>query len=426
MSYADSIGKNIVICCDGTGNVIGPDHTNVVKLVRSIKKDLGGQCVFYDPGVGTSGSQNALTRISKTITKVMGLAIGSGIHQNIKEAYQYLMNHYEEGDKVFLFGFSRGAYTVCALAGVLNRCGLLEKGNDNLVDLALSMYQNSWKSEEEAVSTKLFKATFGSTCKPHFLGIWDTVASVGWLSNSNPFPSASRNPDVAHVRHAISIDERRIKFPVELWQTPAGAEDQDVKEVWFAGVHSDVGGGYTEEESGLSKIALEWMLHEAQQLGLKIDEHKCLETLGVKEQIEKENMSRSIEHDSFLALPEEYNETVQPPDPKGILHNSLNGFWVLLDRLIASVTSKKYGDYRPIPDNAKIHVSALMRWKEFNTEKAKVKYAPENLVPFINQLDDGWEEKVQDSYAYYYGESYSELPDWVIQREMVHYKIESF
>ncbi len=162
------------------------------------------------------------------------------------------------------------------------------------------------------------------------------------------------------------------------------------------------------------------MLFEAQQLGLKIDEHKCLETLGIKK--EAAGTFRDIEMDFFLALPEKYNETVQPPDPKGELHESLSGFWILLDRLIASFTSKKYGDYRPIPSNAKIHISALMRWKEFN--KGKAQYAPKNLAPFIDQLDDGWEEQIQNSYGYYYGGLDTGLPDWVIQRNMVHYETE--
>lgn len=425
-------GKNIVICCDGTGNVIGTDHTNVVKLVRSIKKDVPGQCVFYDPGVGTEGAQGALTRVAKAITKILGLAIGTGIHDNIKEAYLYLMNHYEKGDRVFLFGFSRGAYTVCALAGILHKCGLLEKGNDNLVSLALHTYQNCAKDDIEAQNTtKLFKATFGKECKPYFLGIWDTVASVGWASNGNPFPSTS-SPDVKHVRHAISIDERRIKFPVKLWEA---SEGQIVKEVWFPGVHSDVGGGYEESESGLSKIALEWMLYEAQnnkeEDGLEhpilIDEHKCLETLGIKKQLMKEKSHEVSATD--LVLPRGYYEMVKNANPTGILHNSLSKFWVILDRLLALFSSKKFGAYRPIPQDAIIHESALLRRKKLGKEG----YAPSNLETIIQSRlahIEGWENDINDHYSYHPGYSNTakdngtqapEWKSWVVERKMVDY-----
>ena len=419
-------GKNIVICCDGTGNVIGENHSNVVKLVRSILQDKKQQCVFYDPGLGTMSAPGALTGAGKAFTRALGLAVGFGIHHNMREAYQFLMNHYEEGDRVFLFGFSRGAYTVCSLAGVLNRCGLLDKGNDNLIDLALQTYQNSWKSVEEAKATRLFKATFGRECKPHFLGIWDTVASVGWLMNGNPFPSANANPDVRFIRHAVSIDERRLKFQPELWQTPQDVrEDQDVKEVWFAGVHSDVGGGYHEKESGLSKLALHWMISEAVEQGLQIDEHKCIETLGIKKEMMKV-ATRGSKTDFFLTLPKEYNEIVVSPDPGGPMHNSLRGFWIVLDSLLALFSFRKFGARRQMPENALIHESVLRRWKDLNAlEDKNGRYAPENLSPAIERLPNDWELAFAN--APQYGALSSSngqdanIPDWVVTTKTIPY-----
>ena len=120
--------KNIVICCDGTGNEYGKHKTNVVHLFTVAKRDLGEQIVFYDPGVGTSFNR---------LKKLYGMAFGRGIVRNIEDAYRYLMDRYVDGDKIYLFGFSRGAFTVRSLAGMLYKCGLLQKGSNNLIEFAL-------------------------------------------------------------------------------------------------------------------------------------------------------------------------------------------------------------------------------------------------------------------------------------------------
>ncbi len=126
-----------------------------------------------------------------------------------------------------------------------------------------------------------FKKTFSSECKPHFVGVWDTVSSLGWVYNAVhfPFTRATKNPDFQIIRHAVSIDERRAFFRENLFGPPHDSQ-QDVKEVWFAGVHSDVGGSYPESESQLSQIALRWMLCEAELAGLTIDPHQKADILG--------------------------------------------------------------------------------------------------------------------------------------------------
>jgi uncharacterized protein (DUF2235 family) len=298
--------RNIVICCDGTGNQYGSANSNVVKLYWTLSaqdKQIG----YYHPGVGTMGARNALSVAGKWWTKVRGLAFGYGYSDNIADVYSYLMGEYRSSeDKIFIFGFSRGAYTARALCGLLHMCGLLTPGNEALIPYALRLYKSNDPSKFEIASG--FRATFSINCTPYFLGLWDTVSSVGWVLDpihtvGGHLPYTATLPGVSVVRHAVSIDERRAFFRQNLIHeaTPA---DRDLKQVWFAGVHSDVGGSYPEAESGLSKIALRWMLCEAQAAGLLLDPNKVVDVLGGK-------------------------KPYVPPNPKGKLHKSLHGFWWL-------------------------------------------------------------------------------------------------
>lgn len=295
------MSRNIVICCDGTGNEFGRENSNVVKLYKTLVLD-SGQIGYYHPGLGTMGARNALTAIGKWWTRVIGLAFGYGISDNIAAAYEFLMREFEPGDKVYVFGFSRGAYTARALCGMLHAVGLLAPGNDAQVPYAIRMLKR--KRIDFAVAAD-FKKTFSRECKPHFVGVWDTVSSVGWVYDAVrfPFTRAGKNPDLNIVRHAVSIDERRAFFRQNLFGEPE-RDGQDVREVWFAGVHSDVGGGYPEAESGLSKIALRWMLCEAEMAGLSIDPQRMADVLGGK--------------DPYVA-----------PDPlTDDQHESLHGWWL--------------------------------------------------------------------------------------------------
>jgi uncharacterized protein (DUF2235 family) len=312
--------KNIVICCDGTGNEYGEHNTNVVRLFRTLEKQPERQIRYYDPGVGTFSAPAAVTITAKFTTRLLGLAFAYGITKNIEDAYEYLMDKYHPGDRVFLFGFSRGAFTVRALAGMLHSCGLLEKGSNNLIPYATKMYRNGERETAEG-----FKRTFSRQCKPHFVGVWDTVKSVGLLVPRR-FPNARLNPDVQYGRHAVSIDEKRSKFRPNLWDEPAAA-GQSIKQVWFAGVHSDVGGSYP--ESGLSDIALQWMLDEAVECGLLLDAEA---RAGIR------------------------------PDPTGTLHNSLLPVWWLLG-----------WRRRRIPNGSRVHQSVLER------QQARDDYRPANL-----------------------------------------------
>jgi uncharacterized protein (DUF2235 family) len=270
--------KNIVICCDGTNNSYKRDLTNVARLSLIASRKDNVQSVYYDAGVGAEAEPGIWTRTGRAINRAMGQAIGSGLVQNVKEAYLEIVRQYLPEARLFFFGFSRGAYTVRVLAGLLDNIGLLKSADPALLETLVKRYQRLFPSgnlpEAEAKDevdraygeARAFKAAYCVDCPIEFLGLWDTVSSLGWMYSPKTFPNTATMPNAKIVRHALALDERRAKFrPNRVKQ--AG----NLMEVWFAGVHSDVGGGYTEKKSALAKITLDWMLNEAIQAGLIID-----------------------------------------------------------------------------------------------------------------------------------------------------------
>lgn len=264
--------KNIIICCDGTGNQFSKEeNSNIVRLYAALDKTRTDQIVYYDPGVGTMSDPSLRAPFSKYLSIGLGLAFGYGFSRNIREAYTYLMNNYEDGDKVFLFGFSRGAYTVRALAGFIYLNGLLAKGCENLIPYSWRLFSKKTKNKKEFNENYglcvQFRKTYGRAIEIEFMGIWDTVSTIGWISTPQIFPHTKSNPIVKHVRHAVAIDEKRAYYAKNLWSRPVlNTPEKTVKEVWFPGAHSDVGGSYPEEKSGLSKISLQWMIREIRSL----------------------------------------------------------------------------------------------------------------------------------------------------------------
>ena len=339
--------KNIIICCDGTGNQFGEENSNVVKLYMILKKEIGSQIAFYDPGVGTMSDPGIVTPFAKKLSKICGFAFGFGLRRNVEEAYSYLMENYEAGDQIFLFGFSRGAYTVRALAGLIHKCGLLEKGCQNLIPYAYTLFKNGNKD-----LAMRFRKTYARTIKIHFMGIWDTVSSVGWIGKRRTFPYTAKNPTVEIVRHAVSIDERRAYYRQNLCK----AEDNDVKQVWFAGVHSDIGGSYPEKQSGLSKITLKWMIDEAKAQGLQIDNKQY------------NKIALGLGNDGKYAK----------PDHKAMIHQSLAGIWWVLEFLPKNYTLKQTkffiprGKRRSIKNHSIIHRSVIDKMRDDA-------YQPDNL-----------------------------------------------
>ena len=271
--------KNIVICCDGTNNEVAGNQTNVLRLFRMLVQD-DRQVAYYDAGIGTHADPTAHQPVRRRIYKKLDAAVGLGVRDNVLDAYRYLMHNYGEGDQVYLFGFSRGAYTVRALAAMLRCCGLLRPGHDNLAAYAWAVFTNADGSENESVKfagAARIKKVFGRDIGVHMVGVWDTVSSFGWIWDLQYIPYTASNDAIAYVRHALAIDERRACFrPNHFWPP----EEQDELSVWFAGVHADVGGGYSEDQGGLSKISLEWMMGEAVHLGLRIDHAKADDQLN--------------------------------------------------------------------------------------------------------------------------------------------------
>jgi uncharacterized protein (DUF2235 family) len=361
------MAKNIVICCDGTANEFAKHNTNVVKLYSILRHDPSEQITYYHPGLGTMEPAGALTTWTRRITKLLGMAFGYGLEYDIRDAYVFLMETYEPGDKVFLFGFSRGAYTVRAVASVLHMYGLVHRGNAPLVPYAIRLMLGIERGRGVTTTSSQdlkdyfrlaqdFREMMARTdCKPWFVGVWDTVSSVGWVTNPLKLPYVTNNPDIAIGRHAIAIDERRAFFRNHLWRRPDDASQahgpKDLKQVWFPGVHCDVGGGYVASESGLANGALEWMVDEAEEAGLLVDQLRRREILG------QTGANRCI-----------------PPDSNGMLHESLTGAWN-----IAEFVPKKHFDWqtqtegrrmnlyrrRTIPAQSLVHVSAFERGAEY-------------------------------------------------------------
>ena len=312
--------KNIVICCDGTGAEYGRRNSNVVKLYQRVVRD-SGQVTFYDPGVGTFSFLGR--NLGRRAGIMLGRAFGAGMQLNIEDAYRYLMERYRTGDRVFLFGFSRGAFTVRALAGMLHKCGLLQRGSNNLIPYASGIYNRRGNDDVAAG----FKETYCHECKPHCIGVWDTVGSMGWFWGRKFF-DATLNEDVAYGYQAVAVDERRRKFPVSLWDESRKTGGQTIEQVWFPGFHSDVGGSHP--EVGLSDISLRWMLERARDRGLRL----------------KEGWADGLN-----------------PDPSGQIHQSRKGLWLLWPPKV-----------RRIPDGAMIHGSVFRRM-----ENPASRYHPRNL-----------------------------------------------
>jgi len=206
--------KKIILCLDGTNNQYKTDNSNIVKLYRVIKRIPNEQLVYYDPGVGTLADPHYKIPLFKKINKYLGLAFAIGLSKNIQEAYIYLMNNYEPNDQIYIFGFSRGAYTARVLAGFINACGLLEKGNESLLPYAMKLYKKHYLNKD---SISKFKDIFGQECEIKLLGLWDTVSTIGWIYKHHSFAYTNNNESVKNIRHALSIDEQRSFYQVILW-----------------------------------------------------------------------------------------------------------------------------------------------------------------------------------------------------------------
>lgn len=268
--------KRLAVCFDGTWNT--PDQkdrgrvrpTNVAKTALAIARrgrDRREQVVFYDPGVGTGWGK---------LDRLLGGAFGLGLNENIRQGYRFLVQHYRPGDQIFLFGFSRGAYTARSCAGLIRNSGLLRRDDLDKLDQAFRLYRSRRPdAHPRAREARLFRRSFSHEPELHFIGVWDTVGALGiplsgvrWINRllGLQFHDTQLSSHVRHAHHAVAIDERRGPFVPTLWTRPAPVRGQKMEQVWFAGVHSNIGGGYA--DSGLSDIAFEWMRARAEAAGL--------------------------------------------------------------------------------------------------------------------------------------------------------------
>jgi uncharacterized protein (DUF2235 family) len=262
----------IAFFCDGTWNDPA-SNTNVGRLFTATEQLPGEQVAKYDSGVGTDG---------KPVDHLFGGAFGAGLVNKVKDGYSQIANAYSADDELFLFGFSRGAYTARCLAGMIAICGLpTQNVNQECIDTAWQAYRTVG-DEPHRQSLLASMSEYGMhDAKITMLGVWDTVGSLGipalWGevdTNQYGFLSTDLHADVLNAFQAVAIDEQRKQFPPSLW-TAACGEGQVMEQVWFTGVHCDVGGGYAPgtNDNGtlLADITLAWMAGKAQALGLKLD-----------------------------------------------------------------------------------------------------------------------------------------------------------
>jgi uncharacterized protein (DUF2235 family) len=406
-------GNNIVICCDGTGNEISENISNVLKLYRCLRKTgktEPRQLVFYDPGVGTLARPNPWRKLQQDFTAIFGLATGYGLDDKVLACYRFLVHNYREGDQIYLFGFSRGAYTVRVLAGLIHKVGLIAPEQVNLAGSGLTAYKQFSSDNQPGLKAELEALTDGGADADgplpqnrddqaaqfarilsvrwptiRFVGVWDTVASVivprpdrlYWPSFEE-LAFTLQNPSVKTFRQAISIDERRAMFRLKKWDSPQtfnfnrfsatnNSEPQDILQVWFAGVHCDIGGGYPEIESGLSKYPLLWMIDEAAKCGLQVNQ-STVNTLA---------WGRPRKNSPFHYV---------APSVEARLHDSLHGAWWIIEYYPKKAKYREwpgrevyFGRYvpdaepRPIPEDAYVHESVVKRMDAIRS------YRPVNL-----------------------------------------------
>lgn len=318
--------RTLVLCFDGTGDSFDQDNSNVVQFLAMLKKDdPTKQLVYYQAGIGTYTSDVIKTPIVQGVSKLLDEMVAWNLADHIKDGYTFLMQNYRVGDQICIFGFSRGAFTARALAGMLQKVGLLPPCNIEQLPFAYAMYA---RDDDDGLKLSMqFKRTFSIDVRIAFVGVWDTVQSVGLIPKHLPF-SGSNNA-ILVFRHALALDERRVKFfpsfctggkskaekretkisehsdvasmdshnrmerrqrsgksyEYELHVNAMTGTETDVEEVFFAGAHCDVGGGSVAngQRHSLARIPLRWMIRECFKVnsGIIFDAHMLKHEVGL-------------------------------------------------------------------------------------------------------------------------------------------------
>ena len=345
--------KSLIICCDGTWN--RPDQgggpTNVTKMARAIlprSKNDALQLVYYDEGVGTGNS----------VDRWLGGALGIGLGINVQQAYRFLALNYEPDDQIIMFGFSRGAFTVRSLAGLVSLVGLLRKGDLDKMPSVWDYYRT--KPADRRID---FIDSRWVAARPEidFLGVWDTVGALGIPGNvlgrigrrRHEFHDVALGKKVKRAFQALAIDEQRKFYPPAVWDTTKSPDGQTVDQVWFAGAHSNVGGGYP--DFVLSDQAFLWMISKARPL-LDFDE------VYIDHRVEK------------LAEDEE--------EARGGLVDPIRGIWRVFGRNLRPIGADK---------SESVHWSAVARYKARDKDPPPYEpypYEPKNLVEYLGKQSE--------------------------------------
>lgn len=356
------MSKSLVVCCDGTWNT--PDQkspTNVTKTALAVA-DMDDrereQRVFYHRGVGSSPRE-----------RFRGGAFGYGLSRDVRDTYRFLVQNYEPGDRLYFFGFSRGAFTARSTAGFVRNCGILRPQEEHRVDEAYRLYRSRAK-KPRSLGAALFRRAYSYEPRIHFIGVWDTVGALGvpvdglhvlsWLNKRWEFHDTDLSSYVDAAFHAVSIDERRGPFRPTLWTQPTTApKDQVVQQVWFSGVHCDVGGGNDKHE--LSDIPLLWMADRARDCGLRFTDG-AFETCV---NIDSEEMTAEQSRRQLICT---------APDLEGEFEDSRKGFYRWLapfPRVLGRATN----------GHESVASSAVTRYRR------RLGYAPDGLVEYLRRGD---------------------------------------
>ena len=303
--------KRIITCNDGTWNKpntiddgagVMTNVEKIYKCIATVDRTGSRQVKFYDEGVGTGPG---------LWHKMVGGISGAGIDKNIKDTYKFIMWNYEPGDELFLFGFSRGAYTARSLGGLIRNCGILRPEFLHLVDEAYELYRDRTilahpNSDAMRSFRKQYSHNGTSETQIKCVGVWDTVGALGiplrffQLSNKERyrFHDITLSDWVKNAFHALAIDERRKTFCPTLWETSKNVPKENrMEQVWFSGVHANIGGGY--KQNGLSDITLEWMMKKSSQLGLHFDKTELKDDSSIPKQLHIRSMMKGFMRDSM-------------------------------------------------------------------------------------------------------------------------------
>jgi uncharacterized protein (DUF2235 family) len=333
------VSKQLIVCCDGTWQNINSIYpTNVAKLFQAIPVS-SDNLVFYGEGVGTGNWAD----------RVFGGALGWGLDNNIQDAYRFLCSNYATGDRIYLFGFSRGAYTVRSLVGLIRAVGILPRLGIRHIPKAYKAYQDAKSKPSNRRDLKLretdeqlqkfrqdsvreYGDDYHAEVEITFLGCWDTVGALGipdqlpWLpldqiiNRKYQFHNTKLSSKILHARHAVSIDENRKEFDVTRMEPAENAVNQ-VNQVWFPGGHGCIGGG-AKANSPLANAALLWMMDEVEALNLGLKFNRSQIEDGVE-------TDPSIFFPNNLAFPYTLNDRkILNTDP---LHSSVDQRWQTCD-----------------------------------------------------------------------------------------------